>query len=176
MSVGSYAAVIDGDLVEGSHLFGNTLQEGRSSQYELFESDESADDAAAENVREMAAHDPDELVALLGAETICTMWANGTTLEDYIEQNVTADGEFGHGETSVDVTDMLEYVKAEWPELEAWIDEQAESCNYDYSALEDESPYDDDDQEDKDRVIELLKGWQELIDELGFTPTVAYEH
>ncbi len=176
MSIGSYAAVIEGDLIEGSHLYGNTLQEGRSTQYILFENDEAAEEAAAERWNDMAHNDAQELIALVGADEIVRLWAQGSTLEDYVSENVTADGEFGCGETSLDVTGMLEYVKQEWPELEEWIDEQAESCGYDYSTLDTDAEAEDEDAEDKDRIVELLLIWQELLDELGFTPTIAYKN
>jgi hypothetical protein len=183
----SYAIVIDGDLIEGYKLFRNTLREGAHSEYLLFEDSESADSAAQENWKQM---DSDELVAMIGADKIVEIWRRGESFEDWLN-DIDADNEFGQGGTSLDVDSILDYVSKEYPELIDWVDEMTGEHGNDYSfwpdeftpeVEEDEDAEDEDsgaaevDVDDANRVIEILKGWQELIDELGFTPTIAYKN
>jgi hypothetical protein len=175
----SYAIVIDGDLVEGNKLFGNVLHEGAHSEYLLFENDEAADSAAQENWKGM---DADELVAMIGADTIIDMWKRGTSFEDWLS-DIDADEEFGRGSGAWDVDNILDYVSKEYPELVDWVDEMTGEYGADYSFWPDEfTPETEEDEDaevdadDANRVIEILKGWQELIDKLGFTPTIAYKN
>jgi hypothetical protein len=174
--------VIDGELVESHKLFRNTLRESQNSEYLLFEDSESADSAAQENWRRM---DEKELIAMISAEEVISMWKMGETFEDWLE-DIDADEEFGQGSGSLDVDDILDYVSKEYPELVDWFDEMCQKYGDDYSfwpdeftpeAEEDEDAEGDEvDEDDANRVIEILKGWQELIDDLGFAPTIAYKH
>lgn len=174
------AIVIDGDLSEGLRVDSNTLHDRRES-FIVFEDDESAETAAAEYWRDMARNDQDEFLALIGAEAIIDMWMRGQSFEDWCEQ-ADADEVFGHGETSLDVTDMLDYLQKEYPELSDWL-EGLRGMDYDnisdddlVAEPDDEYEEDEDAEKDKARCAELLKEWQEVLDELGYTPTIAYKN
>lgn len=170
-----YTVVIDGDLIEGATLHRGTLHAGRHS-FDLFEDEEAADKAAQERWLEM---DGDELVALVGVENVVSSWRRGESLVEWIEENVSAEGEYGG--SSQDVDDIVEYLKNEYPHLSDWIEELVAAYT-DYTGLSDvldtdedfEVTDDDEDAEDKETIAEALEGWQELIDELGFTPAIAY--
>lgn len=190
----SYAIVIDGELIEADRLYVHgylaILDAGRHDWY-LAEDDAAVEEAVARYWKDMVRDDTDEFVALVGAENIVGMWASGRTLEDWLE-DITPEETFG-GDGELDVSDMVEYLMDEYPELSEWISEITSGVD-DFSFLDDpeegqdrENYTDDQDREnytleedelldDKVRIVELLKGWQEVIDECGFMPTIAYAH
>ena len=173
------AIVIEGDLSENLKVNSNTLSNRRQS-FIVFEDDESAETAAADYWRDMARTDQDEFLALVGADTVIDMWMRGQSFEDWCEQ-AEADEVFGRGETSLDVTDMLDYLQKEYPELSDWL-EGLRGMDYDNISDEDiQAEVEDEDDEaeedeDKARCAELLKEWQEVLDDLGYTPTIAYKN
>lgn len=164
-----YAIVIDGELVEtddlNTHCVLPLIDEGNMDWY-LAENSDIADDKARDTYRDM---DAKELICMVGEEQIVDMWTSGKTMEDWLE-DIDADSTFGtyNGDSS-EVDGMTEYLANEFGHLSDWIAE-LDALNLP------EVDEDDDDFDDKTRIIELITGWQNLIDECGFEPTIAYRH
>lgn len=167
---------IDGEVLEVDKVLAYAdlpmLQCGKLEYYVAKDS-ESAGEAARKYWEDMANDDPKELACIIGDETLIKWGLNQWA---------------GPGSTSVR---NLE----EW--LDLWLDTPEEQwASYDgveRDVEEIEELYEDEEVElsvleadpstsDVERHNELLAKatmfieWQELIDELGFTPTVAYRH
>jgi len=180
----SYAIVIDGELIEARHL--NTggylpnIDAGNPDWY-LAENSDTALDAAKKYWEDMAAHDAKELICLVGEETIVDLWSRGATLDNWVDENVTPEGEFAtYDGNEIEVGSMVDYLKGEYPDLTGWMDEILEGAD-DFSFLDDPDGETEDgdatpDYDDKCQIIAYLKDWQRVIDECGFEPTVAYRH
>jgi hypothetical protein len=67
-----------------------TLKDGK--EYYISESWQLAVDAVRQYWADMAAHDPRELVALLGEDNIVEHWVAGMSFEDWVEQYIQCDG------------------------------------------------------------------------------------
>lgn len=164
-----YAIVIDGELVETDKLYAHgylpMIDEG-NKDWCLAENSDMADEKAKDTYREM---DAKELICMVGEEQIVEMWTSGRTLEDWLA-GIDANSTFGsyNGDSS-EVDSMTDYLVSEFGDLEDWIKE-LDTLNLP-ELDEGDASYDD-----KTRVIELMTGWQDLIDEIGFEPTIAYRH
>jgi len=173
------------------------VEDGRKEWYLAWDY-EHADDATLEYWTDMANRDPRELVCLIGEERIVDMWSRGTTLEDFVkdipaeEQWASYDGNYSEVEPpTADERVRVGYgprwlvaVTEPGGLSHAWeqtyeSEEEAETAAQEW-AREDEgrdfcvSLHPDD--EDLEELAEFVFGWDELVDELGHTPTVAFRH
>lgn len=142
-----YAIVIDNELIEFDDLFFggylHNLSLGRRDWY-IAENKDRAMYAAKEVYKDM---DSDELVAMVGADKIVLSWSTGETFDEWLDDNITPEGEFAsYDGDELDVTSIEDYL--------ANLNEEM----------------------DEDEADVLVEAWDNLCSELGFTPTVAYRH
>jgi hypothetical protein len=101
--------------------------------------------------------------------------------EKWLDRECKVGGEFFPiADYLAKLQDLNPDCKSPWIEPEAEGDEGMDKESY--SDTQDHESYTVDEDEDdelidlKDRAKELLEGWQTLVDELGFTPMIAYRH
>jgi len=160
------------------------VEDGRKEWYLAWDY-EHADDATLEYWTDMANRDPRELVCLIGEERIVDMWSRGTTLEDFVkdipaeEQWASYDGNY----SEVEPPTADERVRVGYGPR--WLVTVTEPGGLSHTW---EQTYESEDEgrdlcvslhpdvEDLEELAEFVFGWDELVDELGHTPTVAFRH
>jgi len=157
-----------------------------------------ADDATRAYFADMAKHDPRELVCLVGEKRIVEMWSDGETLEDFVKEISASQqwGSYDGGESEIEppTPDERAHVAhgPRWNVVvtepgglsHAWhesyeSEEEAETAAHAWMREGEDrdflvSLHPDD--ENLDALTEFVEGWDELIAELGHTPTLAFRH
>jgi hypothetical protein len=170
------------------------VEDGRMEWYLAWDY-EHADDATLEYWRDLP---PRELVAMLGEERIVGLWTDGTSLEDFVRDIPASEqwGSYDGNESDIEPPTPDERVRVAagprwlvavtepgglsraWEQTyesedeaearaEAWANE-GEGRDYDVSLHPDD--------EDLEELAAFVAGWDELVEELGHTPTVAFRH
>ena len=145
---------IDGEIYHGvavrSHGVYLPMVEHGHMEWHLAWDDDHANEATLAYWTDLPAR---EIICLVGEERIVDFWTHGSTLEDYVrdidpaEQWASRDGCEGRVEAPTD---------AERARVAA-------------------GPYGEDDEEYED-LAAFVAGWDDLVDELGQEPTIAYRH
>ena len=199
---------IDGDIYNdvtvstGGYL---PMVEDGSSDWYVAEDYEQADAATLTYWQDMADNDPKELVCLIGEKRIVEMWANGTTLEDFVGDIPAGEqwGSYNGSESEVEpptaeereraslieklrdgepVEDDANCAGVEIDGVTYWLMSEGEGEQGTRFARE---PGGNAIEADKSDVIDALadeeiarfvEGWDELVEELGFAPTLAFRH
>lgn len=192
---------IDGEIYDyvtvskGGYL--PMVADGRKEWHVAWDYDH-ADDATAAYWKDMAKHAPRELVYLVSEKRIVEMWADGVSLEDFLKEISASEqwGSYDGSESEIEppTPDERAHVAhgPRWSVIvtepgglsHAWdqtyeSEEEAETAAQAWESKEDGrdffvSLHPDD--EDLDELTEFVEGWDELIDELGHTPTLAFRH
>lgn len=170
------------------------VEDGRKEWYVAWDH-EHADDATLEYWRDLPAR---ELVALLGEERIVDLWTSGTSLEDFVKDIPASEqwGSYSGNESDIEPPTPDERVRVAagprwlvavtepgglsraWEQTyesedeavtaaQAWANEE-EGRDYDVSLHPDD--------EDFEELRDFVLGWDELVDELGHEPTLAFRH
>lgn len=132
-------------------------------EFYVAEDSESAGEATAKYYQDMAHNDPKEFIALIGEERMVG-WAIGqgdsfgiSSFKHFLDAVAEVPEEQWAGYDGIE----REVEEIEEPEeVEEPLDGNADTNEYD-AYLERKAKF---------------EGWEELIEELGFTPTVAYRH
>lgn len=173
MTLNDYALIIDGEPIYGQNVTDAAwlpmLREtgySRSPEWYLCENSDAAERAVYNYWQDIARNDPQEFVAIFGEERIVDWWLNRRSFDDIIseidptEVFATYDG----NECSVD--SMTEYIEKHYANMDFW------------EVLDPEGTGVITEVEQEDETLEeirlLLIGWQNLCDELGFEPEIAY--
>lgn len=182
----NYFLLIDGELIEACDLYQSsylpTLDAGRRDWYLAL--DEDAAEEAMRKVYEDLQNDPDELIALVGQERIVDMWIRGESFADWLDSYVNSDGpaaEFAtYDGTTCDVGDEDEMYDHIIAELEVEAEDFVNNFDDDLAYPEDEDANDYEEQCERidniNRAREIWRGYQELVSDLGYSPTIAYRH
>lgn len=168
---------IDGEVYDVDKVFTGgylPLLECGKLEFYVASDSESAGEAAAKYWEDMAKSDPKEFTCIIGEERL-VLWALGQSdsygfdcLQDFLDTTATVPEEqwasYDGAERDVEaLDDGLD--EDEEAELKALTNSEADLTEEQELRLERL-------EEQRDQY----DGWQELVDELGFTPTVAYRH
>ena len=173
------------------------VEDGRKEWHLAWDYDH-ADDATAAYWKDMAKHDPRELVCLIGEKRIVEMWADGETLEDFVQDIPASEqwGSYDGSESDVEppTPDERAHV-AHGPRWNVTVTEpgglshawdqtyesekEAETAAHAWASEGEDrdflvSLHPDD--EDLEELAEFVEGWDELVEELGHAPTLAFRH
>ena len=198
-----YRIRIDGDIYEiddvskGGYL--PLVRDGRK-EWHLVRNQDEADRATLRYWQEM---DAKEVVCLVGADAIVEMWTRGTTLEEWVADLDAADQWASYDGSESEVTpptgaeraraaliskllggDSFEeggHAGVRTEEGTYWLmeEEGGELGTRFTSSPEGEAvlgTLDDIEQALDDETFLFCAGWDSLVEELGFTPTIAYRH
>jgi hypothetical protein len=189
---------IDGEIYNGVTIrtggYLPMVEDGRKEWHLAWDSDH-ADAATLAYWRDLPAR---ELIALLGEEKIVDLWASGSTLEDFVQDIPASEqwGSYSGSESEIEppTPDERAHVAhgPRWTVAvtepgglsHAWdqtyeSEEEAETAAHAWMREGEDrdflvSLHPDD--EDLDELTEFVEGWDELVEELGHTPTVAFRH
>ena len=156
---------------------------------------EHADDATREYWNDLP---PRELIALIGEERIVDLWSNGTSLEDFVK-DIPAEEQWGSFDSTgcnVEPPTLDERVRVGYGPRwlvavtkpgglsHAWeqtyeSEDEAVTAASQWASEEEGRDFDvslHPDDEDYEELRDFVLGWDELVDELGHEPTVAFRH
>lgn len=174
------------------------MVEDGHKEWHLAQDHEDADAATLAYWTDMAKHDPRELVCLIGEKRIVEMWADGDTLEDFVQDIPASEqwGSYDGSESDVEPPTPDERVhvangprwivtvtepgglSSAWEQTYESEDEAITAAEVWASVVEgrefDVFLHEDDD--GLEELTEFVAGWDELVEELGHTPTLAFRH
>lgn len=176
------------DVLKGGYL---PMVRGWDKEWHLVRSRDEADRATLRYWQEM---DAKEVVCLVGADAIVGMWTSGTTLEEWAADLDAADqwASYDGSEGRVTPPTGAERARAvliskllggdsfeEGGHAGVRTEEGGELGTRFTSSPEGEAvlgTLDDIEQALDDETFLFCAGWDALVEELGFTPTIAYRH
>jgi hypothetical protein len=185
----------DVTLTTGGYL--PMVEYGRM-EWHIAQDFEQADDATLAYWHDMAKHDPKELVCLVGEERIIRMWSAGETLDDFVQDIPASEQWASYDGSESDIEPPTPHERTRVAQGPRWLvavtepgglshaweqsyesEVEAETAAHAWAGeVEDRdfmvSLHPDD--EDLEELAEFVAGWDELVEELGYEPTVAYRH
>jgi hypothetical protein len=170
------------------------VEDGRKEWHLAWDYDH-ADAATLAYWRDLPAR---ELIALLGEEKIVDLWTSGSTLEDFVKDIPASEHWGSYSGSESDIEPPTPDERAHVAHGPRWIvavtepgglshawdqtyesEEEAETAAHawlregeDRDFLVSLHP----DDEDLEELAAFVAGWDELVEELGHTPTVAFRH
>jgi len=194
---------IDGEIYDVTVSTGGYLdmvEDGRKEWY-VAEDHEAADHATQRHWRELPAS---EIVCLVGEESIVDMWARGMTLAEWVSDIPACEEWASYDGNDSDIEPPTVAERATAAAGVRWIVRVADGGAGDDSpvyvigdyATEAEAirvaeeleeavegrecevvaGFEGGDSDDMEALQAFIEGWDELVEELGYTPTVAFRH
>jgi hypothetical protein len=194
---------IDGEIYDVTVSTGGYLDMVEDGRLEWFvaEDHEAADHATQRYWRELPAS---EILCLVGEERIVDMWASGTTLSEFVSDIPACEQWASYDGNESDIEPPTERERATAAAGVRWIVRVADGATGDDSpvyvigdyATEAEAirvaeeleeavegrecevvaGFEGGDSDDMEALQVFISGWDELVEELGYAPTVAFRH
>lgn len=171
MTLNDYALIIDGEPVYGQNVSDVTwlplMREAYSKrEWYLCENTDAAERAVYNYWQDIARNDPQEFIAIFGEECIVEWWLAKRSFDDIMSEIDATEVFATYDGYECSVDSMTEYVEKHYANIDFW-----EALDPEGTGMITETEQED---ETLEEIRLLLVGWQNLCDELGFEPEIAY--